>query len=164
MQYTVIKKYNIERKTITELGKFSILWNIFEKDYFQKKCCPHKIKNYQNYNITKSLKYNCENFINVLHAYLGTSKSTITRNIIKATLFDNSNEYHTEIEYVLKNKCDGTKLLIGTILIILRLRNNMFHGIKDCLNINNQLQLFISANIILNKLIEKRDNYNGKQF
>jgi len=158
MQYSSIKKYNVNRQTITELGKFTLLWNIFEKEYFDKKCKACKVKNYK-YPISKNLEKKCNEFINVLHSYLGTCKNTINREIIKETLFDNSDEYHVEIENVLKNDCFGQDLIIGTVFILLRIRNNLFHGIKQCLTINNQLQLFNSANIVLNTLIEKRGVY-----
>ena len=87
-------------------------------------------------------------------SYLNINKQKITKDFIKQKLYStNRNEYQIEVENVLKNDLHGKELQIGTMLILLRLRNNMFHGLKDCCNINKQLNLFISANDLLNYIM-----------
>ncbi|MDE5629999.1 MAG: hypothetical protein K2I70_00215 [Bacilli bacterium] len=68
-----------------------------------------------------------------------------------------SNKHHNvqeEVLQVLTEDVNNEILLTGVLLIIYRLRNNMFHGLKDCYSINSQLNLFKSANIALNELIK----------
>lgn len=41
-----IKGHNLKYETVKELGKFAVLWNLFEKDFCGKSCNPQKIKKF----------------------------------------------------------------------------------------------------------------------
>lgn len=153
MKKDFIEEIEASDDIINALGRFSLLWNAFECELFDQQCTVSKIRNFENYNRIKKESY-YTNLINTLLNYLGTDKRRITREIIKNRLYSvDRNEYQIEVEQVLKNDMHGEELQIGTLLILLRLRNNMFHGLKDCYQINSQLELFIAANSLLNYIM-----------
>lgn len=153
MNKNFIEKIGASKEIIEELGKFSLLWNAFECNLFNQECSVFKIQNFQNYNCINDETYYI-NLINELLLYLNVKKQNITREFIKQKLYSlQRDEYQIEVENVLKNDLHGEELQKGTLLILLRLRNNMFHGLKDCYNINKQLNLFISANDLLNYIM-----------
>lgn len=153
MEKDFIKQINASDEIVNTLGKSSLLWNAFECKLFNQSCTVSKIKNCQDYDCFNKESY-YTNLINELLTYLQLDKQNITKEIIKAKLYsEDRNEYHNEVEQVLKSDLHGKELQIGTLLILLRLRNNMFHGLKDCYNINSQLNLFIAANSLLNYIM-----------
>lgn len=160
MKNSFLKQIGASDQIILELGKFSLLWNAFERILFKQECSINKIKNYQHYDKINNEKYYL-NLLNELLTYFNKKKTEITKDFIKQKLYSNNrNEYQIEVENVLKNDSHGKELQIGTILILFRLRNNMFHGLKDCFNINHQYQLFVSANSLLNYVITEIYNKN----
>lgn len=38
-----IKGYKLTDEIVIEIGRFAILWNCFERGFFNNKCCPKKI-------------------------------------------------------------------------------------------------------------------------
>lgn len=153
MEETFIERIGASKEIIEELGKFSLLWNAFECNLFNQECSVNNIKNFDDYDSINNETYYI-NLINELLSYLNVNRQEITKDFIKQKLYStNRNEYQIEVENVLKNDLHGKELQIGTMLILLRLRNNMFHGLKDCYNINKQLNLFISANALLNYIM-----------
>ena len=51
----LIKGCNLNEETVLEIGKFSILWNCFEHDWYRNNCNPTKIRN-----ITKTISVSAE--------------------------------------------------------------------------------------------------------
>lgn len=57
------------------------------------------------------------------------------------------------MEKTILGKSSNVELLIGSLHLLLRLRNNLFHGEKDPYKISAQLELFRASNILLDKLL-----------
>lgn len=153
--YNFIKETGVTNEMISILGEFSFLWAQFELIYFINGCNISKIRNL-TFNISNFKVYDelCNNFINALLDYLNESKETITIDKIHNKLYSTDfKKFYPEIDDVIKKNICGKDLIKGSIFILFRLRNNMFHGLKDCYNINFQKNLFICANILINQLI-----------
>lgn len=158
MEKDFIKQNKISSEMIMELGRFSILWANFEWKYCETKCDETKIiqfiKDYKNiYNENDELKFFSKNFISALKKYFINKSLSINKETIKNQLYSKGYQPQQEVMDVLtknENIIDEKTLFEGTFLICYRLRNNMFHGLKDLSEINNQLELFQKVNQLLN--------------
>jgi len=142
--------------TLEEIKKFTILWLIFEKYICIENANYDKIEsqldkvNKQNikseiYNI--ALKYFQERYIDeegkTTSHFLYTFKST-------------SNEQIKEQRFlkVLKaESIDLLEILKGITFLMYRYRNNLFHGVKDPIRLDDQYENFVHANLFLSNLI-----------
>lgn len=173
-----IKNINVSNETILELGKFSILWAKFELEYCNNQCSDklffnNKIflnssknvndkntitarNNFRNYcNFKLNFKELSHNLIDSLLNYFNQTKETITPKIIHESLYSkNFKCYYTQVDDIICNNItNNEELLLGSLLIIFRLRNNLFHGLKDCYSINNQIHIFKNCNCFLDFLL-----------
>jgi hypothetical protein len=70
-----------------------------------------------------------------------------------------ANDNPTLVSTVLKNESSSTADSIGALLIIVfRLRNNLFHGIKWAYGLRGQLDNFTNANAVLMAALEIHDH------
>jgi hypothetical protein len=51
--------------------------------------------------------------------------------------------------HFINNDINEIDNIIGCLLIVQRIRNNMMHGLKDICDLNEQLELFQAANEVL---------------
>ena len=150
---------NINNETIFEIGKFAILWNIFENIKCDNNCTCDKIinmekslehlgkKSFKQFAIelrTRAVKLNSDvdTYVNsYLYPANGARISDIyrTKNIPVVIDFINS---------------VGETNLIGAILAIYRIRNNMFHGLKGHSELDDQIDLFKAMNAVLGEVIK----------
>lgn len=152
----------IDNDIIFEIGKFTILWNMFERECKCKVSFSNIKKNMtkidNNYN-----KEIFENFINVIKEramQIYPDEEDYIEKYISHKLYPkddkraiiNDFQRYEEIPIV-KNffKKQSIDNLIGAIFAIKRIRNNMFHGLKD----EYFLDFFKSINNILEYLINK---------
>lgn len=171
----------VSKEMLTTLGEFTILWAEFELVYCNNNCvdklffndkefnqftklCPTRrikqyIENRQKFfrfcNFDLEYKTLSEQVISSLLDYLGKTKDTITPEIIHEKLYSaDFTSYYPQIDNIICNDIiDNKELLLGCLLIIFRLRNNMFHGLKDCYSINKQLKIFKACNVFLDFLL-----------
>ena len=144
------RELNIE--TVLEIGKFTILWNIFEKEKCRNNCNGDELaklicrkstnQNWQNLAIALVRRRDLyrENTISYINdgLSLGRGLKEIEKICIKD--FINSN---------------GQTSLIGGLIAIHRIRNNMFHGLKIWTDLDNQIELFKSLNEFLTYAIRE---------
>ncbi len=150
-----IEYCNVSNEMLLELGEFTILWAQFELKYFNNDCTVNKLcELHKRVSLSNNLKNSCKNLINNLLEYFQTTKDLITENYIREKLYSTKNNYvNNEVIEVLTKDPSNESLITGVLLIIYRLRNNMFHGLKDCYTINRQFKLFQSVNDFLNEMV-----------
>ena len=156
---TRIGYVNIENETIFEVGRFAILWNVFENTKCNNKCTCAKIVNMEK-SIKNSDKEPFERFATELKnrankigrtvdKYVNNNVFPINGAIISAT--DRTNYMPAVIEFI---DSSGENNLAGAFLAIYRIRNNMFHGLKGHSALDDQIDLFKAMNAVLEEVIK----------
>jgi len=153
---------NIEKDISSNMKKelylFSIMWNLFED------------KVYNN-----NFRYNREYTDQIIQTLVNKSDNNIKVDDINSKLLKYNDKFQNdpycvyqaysirsnEISfkdfakiYKSKDKNDKIKILI---LLVSRIRNNMFHGIKEISSLNNQENLFHLANEFLALILEENN-------
>ena len=54
-------------------------------------------------------------------------------------------------------KIEGDELVLGCLLIIHRIRNNMMHGLKTAKLLDDQIELFKAVNLVIENIEKKRE-------
>lgn len=146
----LIKGFELSDELIVEIGKFAILWNLFEKSYFGYKCTPKKIMEIcdcvsvsfeKQESLAKALNDRRMWFEQLYHDF-----------ILNGLYSDDRSPTEDEINHIetfLKQEDNTT---CGCLLCISRIRNNLMHGLKDAEMLNKQLEIFKAANGILESL------------
>jgi hypothetical protein len=150
---------NIKNETIFEVGKFAILWNIFERFNCNFNCTCNKI-----IEMEKSLesldKKPFEEFVAILKTRACERRLNIddyvNNNIYPANgARINQNDRTRYIPLVIDFiNSNGEKSLTGALLAIYRIRNNMFHGLKGYNELEEQIGLFKAMNTVLEEVIK----------
>lgn len=149
-----VKNYVLDENLIIELGKFTILWNYFEKYFCDYNCSSSKLKKiYQRIDLNKEKMCNFAKTLNNRRNYF----NMLITDYVNEGLFPpgsrNSSDKDKQImKEFLKQENHSSKL--GCLLIILRIRNNMMHGLKQIEDLNEQYDLFVSVNEVLESIKE----------
>ena len=146
MTKTTINGIEFNTDTIIEIGKFTILWNIFENNKCNCNCDTDKLiqlvsdisSNEYWQNLARILQkrkglrgYNVDEYVDY-GLSLGRGLSPIEKEDVKNFMLS-----------------DGKECLAGGLLAIYRIRNNMFHGLKDWIELERQKELFAKLNEFL---------------
>lgn len=145
---------------IVSVLSFSILWNLFEYKICDKHFDIEKVVQHVNtYNIP------LDKFTKEINYFLKRSKSfssedDVIEYIEKGLLipplnkYGKENEWHTLVKsFLYEEAMSEQDKLKALFIIIYRLRNNMFHGEKDVMNIHLQEQNFIHANSAIKTML-----------
>ena len=155
----IINNVDFKMNTIFEISAFTILWNMFEREKCNCRCTDYKLKCISQANVIDLNKLNtfalalknraslvADNDIeDYVRNYLVPPKA-VKKNIIR------DNEIKEEIIKFIKS--DGKKFLLGGLLAIKRLRNNIFHGLKEYNKLDDQIELIRSVNNVLKELVK----------
>ena len=156
---TCIRYININNETILEIGKFAILWNVFENTKCSYNCTCAKIIDMEK-SIEHLDKEPFERFATELKSRaikIGrnietyVNKNVYPSNGARITQTDKTNYIPAVIDFI---DSDGKKKLAGAFLAIYRIRNNMFHGLKGYSELDDQIDLFKAMNAILEEVIK----------
>lgn len=146
----LIKEFDLSDELITEIGKFAILWNLFEKGYFGYKCTPKKIMEIcdcvsvsieKQKALAKALNDRRVWFEQLYHDF-----------ILNGLYSDDRSPTEDEINHIETFLKQEDSTTCGCLLCISRIRNNLMHGLKDAEMLNKQLEIFKAANGILESL------------
>lgn len=145
----VINGYDLSKDLVLEVGKFAILWNCFERDLFKNHCNPSKIINsYQNIQIDRD---KLQILVDVLNKRRVKFEFDFDEYIEQGLHPNNSTISSSRniqlMENFLKQNSDDN--ICGGLLTILRLRNNLMHGLKDISELEEQIELFRAVNAVL---------------
>lgn len=148
---------DMQEETVLEIGKFAILWNCFERDYCNNNCNPEKIKEVTNrIIIAKERNSNFANVINQRRHWFGQDIEDYVRDSLHPGNSRASKAGDTlSMERFLAQ--DDKDLVVGCLLVIYRIRNNLMHGMKGIEELEGQIELFRAANDVLEDIRWKLD-------
>ncbi|MEE0945360.1 MAG: hypothetical protein U0M42_00855 [Acutalibacteraceae bacterium] len=145
----VINGFKLNDELIMEIGKFTILWNCFERYQCQNLCNPTKIKSISSsLNIKKEEMLELANVLNKRRSWFGQ----VIPDYVETGLhpgnarMSRAEELHL-MEDFMEQKSDDMRC--GCLLVIHRIRNNLMHGLKRIEQLNDQLELFQAVNGVL---------------
>lgn len=141
----------IEDELILEIGKFTILWSSFENNFCKNNCNTRSIKN-----ACSNIKMDKEK-LNVLKEVINKRREisyyTIPEYVCKGLHPKNANKDSVENNNLMKKFLEQEEPLeIGCLLLIHRIRNNLLHGLKEVVELNDQLNLFKAINGVLESI------------
>ena len=154
---------NVDQETKELIADFAILWNCFEKKFFNKYCSSRKIKDAIVKKMSSSdelferLKEECnkEFYLQKMNKeYKKQDEIDDLTNKMIYIFVSKGNNLTLEIdeENIKYNiSKDNTKFLIE---IVYRIRCNLFHGPKEIVDLNSQKKLFEIANEFLCDFLE----------
>lgn len=146
----IIAGLRVYNNVVTEIGKFAILWNRFEHFHCNHDCNSRVIRKVANsISIDKekmngfriALKHRIEKH--------GDDIIYIHQALHPNGAYRSSDEDERKMLHFINNDINEIDNIIGCLLIVQRIRNNMMHGLKDICDLNDQLELFQAANEVL---------------
>ena len=147
-----IQGNRLDDELVMEIGKFSILWNCFERFKCNYFCSINKIKEISS--LVSIDKEKQAELARVLNERLSWSGQVIPE-YVKIGLHPGNAHQSQETERILMEqfiKQEGDDLRQGCLLVIHRIRNNLLHGLKCVEQLNDQLELFKAVNGVLESL------------
>ena len=149
-----IKGRNLKNETVLEIGKFATLWNCFEKEYCNNNCKAAVIREKANLiQIDIGTQAKFADVINKRRIKLGQSITEYITNGLHGENAHGSPETDMNTMCKFLEQCgDYDELVCGCLLVIRRIRNNMMHGLKAVSELDKQIELFRSANEVLESI------------
>lgn len=162
----------IKTSTVIEVGEFAILWNAFEANVhfwyennkLKQSFNDYLIENIKNHACQFKDNYKmCPLFLNLANelknraSMLKKSIENFVRNGIfpNEELLQRANKIEPNVDNTIINfiESDGQQNFEGGLYAILQIRNNMFHGSKDYIELDKQVELFQTMNAILREVV-----------
>lgn len=155
---TMIGYVKIGNETVMEVGIFTILWNLFENAKCDYNCSADKISSMEEC-LESLAKEPFELLARVLKGRTGSLCSIenyvatriYPKNNAKITKVDRDSHIPMVVEFI---KSNGQSSLVGGLLAIYRIRNNMFHGLKGHSELDEQIELFRSMSAVLKEIVK----------
>lgn len=149
-----IKNYNLDDELILEIGKFSVLWNCFERFQCSNSCSPNKVKTIcAKISIDKNKEVALAKVLNKRRSFYNIIIPEYVQQSLSPTGARQPQEDDKRLmEEFLKQS--GDDLTCGCLLTIYRIRNNLMHGLKQIEDLNTQLDLFKAVNEVLESVKE----------
>ena len=153
----------LTQETVIEIGKFAVLWCAFEKDQCGNECSPNKIIEMEGRieklnkipfkKLADELKKRSEHLRLDIDNYVKTN--LYPKHGARITPKDKEEYMPTVIEFITSK---GNNRPIGALLAIYRIRNNIFHGLKDLHFLDDQRELFKAISAVLEEIIKPRNH------
>ena len=149
-----IRNYNLDDELIIEIGRFSVLWNCFERFQCNNSCNPNSIKSIcAKISIEKDKEVALATVLNKRRSFYNMIISEYVQQGLSPTGARQPQEDDKRfMEEFLKQS--GDDLTCGCLLTIYRIRNNLMHGLKQIEDLNTQLDLFLAVNEVLESVKE----------
>jgi len=168
------KDIDFKQETVFQIGKFSILWSMFEKYKCHNHCKISKLL-VMRFNMKRET---LENAATVLKDRVplcwetyreedlkhepNAGVSLLQRKDIEAAFYPSEEsklgdwEKHSKMitDFIESNGCE--QFFVGALLAIQRIRNNLFHGLKDPEDLDKQVNLFTAINKILEEILSEK--------
>lgn len=175
-----IKGIDFKEEVIGELGRFVVLWNMFENQYFSCMMNDQKIidnskdltvpdDKYNAFKLSlvsrmKGYKKEIQQFI---ESELFASKTQEEKDYFSSELYVKGSFYDqlpnekkkekykkvmTQISYLIDFLTKDEVNICGCLFAMYRIRNNLMHGIKAAYHFSNQLDIFRSMNDVLESI------------
>ena len=147
-----IKGFEVMDATVMEIGKFSILWNCFERDWCDNNCNPAKIKSIVDWLHIDQEKQAClASVLNERRLWF----EQLEIDYVRDSLHPGNARASTEEDMQVMRRFlaqEGDELTCGCLLVIYRIRNNLMHGLKLIKELDGQIVLFRAANDVLESI------------
>lgn len=157
-----IKGHDLKCETVKELGKFAVLWNLFEKDFCKKSCNPQKIIKICDSGSVAIDREVMQELVSVLNPNLfGNSIDVLIIYDGYGLYPKDAKQSNTTVVYKAKMlkfleepfpESIDSGIYAGCLLVIERIRNNLMHGLKEIELLDYQLPLFRAVNAILENI------------
>jgi len=151
---------DLKAEGLDRVKNFLLLWNLFEDAGMQQDANIPKLKVLADYihaiNPLKADEFKpyVDYFSN--RYFNPDGKNTYTLDGLKFRPNASDQAAKAEVEAVLTGKEQSPDMILKALLMILyRFRNNLFHGEKQLVNIDGQVDNFIVANSILKVTLSK---------
>jgi len=144
----------VKKETLVEVGKFAVLIGLFEKekcDYGRQIDLTKVAKEIEDKKIsTKELATAIRGRVDLYEKDVEVYVEYILEDPAKVAyaMTETKRKY---IEGFINS--EGSSSVIGGLIAIYRIRNNMFHGIKQVSSLNNQIELFKAMNKFLQEVL-----------
>jgi len=139
---------------ILEIGKFCVLWSIFENDKCDNDCNIEKLLSLEN----SISDIDPDKITRLAISLQGRVDMSLRGEELVGYIVEPEKakrkmpaEKRTKMGQFLAS--DGQESLAGCLIAIYRIRNNMFHGLKRLESLNSQIELFRAMNGVLEELI-----------
>lgn len=147
-------------KEIQRVLSFCLMWNLFERVVCNKSANANRITQYVESNYSEK-EFNIKDYEHFLNYFKNRYVSSGTTNRAFSALNFRSNDKVEIVEEVLKgNDITGKGIIKALLLMVLRLRNNLFHGMKETCELKFQEGNFNVANQIIAKYLETLEKLN----
>lgn len=147
-----IRGENLQRETVLAIGKFSILWNCFERNWCCNNCTPRRIKEvWREIPMDMDRQRQLAEVINERRAWFCQS----VMNYVCDSLHPENARMSVEEDLEIMRRFleqEGDDLACGCLLAIHRIRNNLVHGLKLIQDLDGQIELFQAANEVLESI------------
>lgn len=165
-----IKNINecVDEEMKKQIFLFSILWNLFERNFYNndfyygpKRCRFSGEMEDKTKELVDRLLKNSSDYVNIEKIYSDIHKYNDKYHNYYGCIYQAFNIRSSEIseddfkELYESNEIES-KIRVA-ILLVSRIRNNMFHGIKIIEELNQQIKLFSAANEFLVYVLEALD-------
>ena len=148
----VVKGQELKDETILEIGRFTILWNCFERDWCNNHCNPKTIKNMpQRPEVDMQKQAHLAEVLNQRSYLFGQLKMHYVKSSLHPDRARSSSQEDMQAMYQFLEQ-NGSDVLYGCFLVIYRIRNNLMHGLKSLQELDGQIELFRAANDVLESL------------
>ncbi|SDA30323.1 hypothetical protein SAMN02910447_03170 [Ruminococcus sp. YE71] len=149
-----IKGYAINNDVVSEIGKFAILWNCFERTICNNHCKPKVIsEKAKSICIDQNKKDDLIRAINDRKYLLNWNVSEYIENGLypdNAIINQSFDKDCKSINNFINQTDENTNE--GCLLFIYRIRNNLMHGLKIPRDLNGQYELFKAVNGVLESI------------
>lgn len=147
---------NFNRDEINVVTDFSLLWNLFESELSDRGVDSNRLSIIASTINRKSNMLQQQNFYEPIFNYF--KARYVQKDNTTNQLFERLRFRHNDNQRLVRNVLTGLeqsseKIIEAILIIIYRLRNNLFHGEKELHNIHTQYTNFHSANWFLTTIL-----------
>ena len=140
---------NYTEEQLINIRDFSLLWNIFENLVCGNNCNVNRLDE----RLTP-VAFEIGEFQETLDYFIDRYTTNGTTNERFERLnFRNGDRKEMVADVLLSNDNDTSRIVLALSIIVFRYRNNLFHGLKDFMQIDQQEDNFRNANSILKSIL-----------
>lgn len=149
----------LNENIVKQIGKFTILWAEYEKQYCRNNCNSTTIRDFaKNYIVDTEI---LQDFAIKARGRIGRINENEAEYVSYNLIPENANQPNKDdIQEMYKFiEQQGDENTLGAFLCIYRIRNNLLHGLKAISELNEQIELFKSMNKVLENIRRKQNGF-----
>ncbi len=146
------------RDDIKAVTDFSLMWNLFEFEMGNQQMSIQQIAICASQIVTKSPRNNFyQKYLEYFQSRYINNIST-TNNLFDGLAFRPNDKKDFVANVLIENDTNPSNIIEAILIILYRLRNNLFHGQKELHNIHTQHNNFNIANQFLAEVLTTNKN------